>query len=152
MKGTNHEQSNYISGTVFLFLALRFNVPHIIIFYILFGLCILSLVLSPDLDHEKSRPTQRWGPLKGMWEIFVVSGHREVLHHWFWGTEILCTIPAVVLLPYIWHTQGFSVLWMLVGLTVSIWLHIITDKISAIKNIPKRIKRQLVKTWTKPFM
>jgi uncharacterized metal-binding protein len=67
-----------------------------------------------------------------------------VLHSFIWGPIILCVIPGLVLSPYVWHTQDFNVLWMLAGLVVATWLHIISDKISDIKNIPKIIKRKLM--------
>jgi uncharacterized metal-binding protein len=49
-----------------------------------------------------------------------------------------------MLMPYVWHSQNFDVLWMLAGLVVATWIHIITDKISAIKNIPTKIKRWML--------
>jgi uncharacterized metal-binding protein len=54
-------------------------------------------------------------------------------------------IPGLVLSPYVWHTQDFNVLWMLAGLVIATWIHILTDKISSIKTIPKRFKRWVIK-------
>jgi uncharacterized metal-binding protein len=144
VKGTNHEKTNYISGTLFLFLALRFNIPHLIILYFLYGLCALPLWYNCDNDKENSRSIKRWGPFKRIWKPFWKAGHREVLHTFTWGPIILCVIPGMMLMPYVWHSQDFSVMWMLAGLCVATWLHILTDTVSAIKNIPKIIKRKLM--------
>jgi uncharacterized metal-binding protein len=144
MDGTDHEKTNYRAGLVVLIFSIILNINYFIIACFLYGLCILSLWYSPDLDHEKSRPTQRWWIFRGVWKIYVNSGHREVLHSFTWGPTILCVIPGLMLMPYVWHSQNFDVLWMLAGLVVATWIHIITDKISAIKNIPTKIKRWML--------
>jgi uncharacterized metal-binding protein len=140
MKGTNHEKTNYLTGIIYLILSINFNINYLIILYFLYGLCILPLWYNCDNDKENSRSIKRWGPFKRIWRAFCKNGHRCILHSPVWGPIILCTIPGLALLPYVWHSHDFNVLWMLEGLVIATWLHILTDKISG------------VKTWMKNFL
>lgn len=89
---------------------------------VFFGLAILSLLFSPDLD-VKSRPLNRWGIFKVIWFPFVVAGHRRILHNLVLGPLILCLVPGIIM----W--VKFEDLWVVAGLALSVVIHILTDRI-----------------------
>jgi uncharacterized metal-binding protein len=140
--GKHHEIIADFTGLLLTILLFYKHVPLEIIWRLVFGLTILSLWFSCDLDSPKSRPTQRWGFLKIIFAPFVDAGHREILHSKLWGAPILCFIPSIPILLRIYSTRDFVDLWILVGLTMATGLHIAVDYVSSgwndIKDLGKK--------------
>lgn len=50
------------------------------------GAALGTLFLNPDLDHPRSRPTRRWGPLSLLWAPYrLLFPHRGASHAWLTG-------------------------------------------------------------------
>ena len=138
MKGINHELSATLAGGISAIYLMTLHYPLSIPTRLFFGFAILSLWFSCDNDSPKSRPLQRWGPLKFIWLPFVEAGHREILHNPVWGAAILCFIPAIPIAANAYYTHNFENVWILIGLIGSTELHIFTDKLSSIRTSIKK--------------
>ena len=134
MNGKQHENAAFILGFFLLIFLFYKHIPYEITFRLIFGLTILSLWFACDLDSPKSRPLQRWGPLKIIWMPFVNAGHREILHSKLWASPILCFLPSIPILLRVYATRDFIDLWVLAGLSLATGLHIFCDWISSIYN------------------
>lgn len=108
-----------------------------------------GLWLSPDLD-TRSNPSQRWGPLRGLWWPYRrLLVHRSLLSHGpligsagrllylaglVLGISVVLTplggpAPAQLLANAValWHSQRPLLVAALVGIEASAWLHLIQD-------------------------
>lgn len=120
--GIIHEILNFFIASLIAAFLYGQNYVWTIPAKLFFGLAILSLLFSPDLDVE-SRPLNRWGILKVIWFPFIVAGHRGILHDYVLGALILCLAPGII----IWVT--FEDLWAVTGLFLSVEIHILADRI-----------------------
>ena len=120
--GIIHEILNFSLASLITYFLFNQNYVWTIPAKLFFGLAILSLIFSPDLD-VKSRPLNRWGLLKVIWFPFIVVGHRGILHNPIFGGLILCLVPGIIM----WVI--FQDLWVVTGLVVSVEVHILADRI-----------------------
>lgn len=81
-----------------------------------------ALILTCDLDSESSIVTKLLGPFN-IFEPFTEFGHREALHHWFWGPFILI---GIWLMPALYFGVGVSG-WTVFGAVLMLWTHIGVD-------------------------
>ncbi len=126
MKGKNHKKANFLLAFLFsfLYLYLTKNIAIEPLAKFWLGAIPCIFLLSPDLDIM-SDVTKAWGPFKIIWKPFRSAGHREILHHFFWGPFILVCFVAVPL-----HYFGVE-LWKetITGMVCMIESHIVTDKV-----------------------
>lgn len=120
--GIIHEILNFFIASLIAVFLFEQNHVWIIPAKLFFGLAILSLLFSPDLDVE-SRVLNRWGPLKVIWLPFIIAGHRRILHNPVFGPLILCLAPGIIM----W--VKFEDLWVVIGLALSVEIHIWADRI-----------------------
>lgn len=121
--GTIHEILNFFVASLITIYLFEQNYVWTIPAKLFFGLAILSLMFTPDLD-VKSRALNRWGPLKMIWFPFIVAGHRGILHNPVLGALILCFVPGVIM----W--VKFEDIWVVFGLALSVEIHILSDRIA----------------------
>ncbi len=120
--GIIHEILNFFIASLIAIFLFEQNYVWTIPAKLFFGLAVLSLMFTPDLD-VKSRALNRWGPLKVIWLPFIVAGHRGILHNPLLGALILCFAPGVIM----W--AKFEDLWVVIGLALSVEIHILSDRI-----------------------
>ena len=103
-----------------------------------------ALILTCDLDSETSVVTKLLGPLN-IFRPFARFGHREALHHWFWGPF---NLVGIWLLPALYFEVAVSV-WTIIGAVMMLWCHIVTDVIySGTKRImPEWIQKGVRKVF-----
>ena len=145
--GKHHEIMAGIAGLILALVLFSKHIPIEIIWRLVFGLTILSLWFSCDLDSPKSRPLQRWWIFKVIWKPFVEAGHREILHSKLWGAPILCFIPSIPIFLDIYTNRNFENLWILFGLCAATELHILCDYLSSGWNEVKDLGKK--KFWRK---
>lgn len=82
------------------------------------------LVFTPDLDSATSKPTQFLDKLHiNIFKPFTKWGHRDALHHWFWGPINLMSWWVIPLLFVGIHIPYST----LVGAVSMIWCHLGCD-------------------------
>lgn len=89
---------------------------------LLIGATPYTLIITNDLDSESSIVTKLWGPLNPF-KAFTGFGHREVLHHFFWG-------PFILITPFWMILEHFGIdipTESLVGAVLALEGHIIAD-------------------------
>jgi len=97
---------------------------------VLFG----TFFLSPDLDMNFTRPYRRWGPLSFLWWPYAkLFDHRGWSHGWIIGpvSRIVYLGIPVYLIWYQYDFQGAGewIGWLLVGIVLGNWIHLIGDRI-----------------------
>jgi uncharacterized metal-binding protein len=137
-----------------------------------------GLLLSPDLD-TRSRPTQRWGPLRLLWWPYrQLLRHRSLVSHGpLLGTlGRLAYLAGVVLAlsgllapwgaptpvallhwgQHLWRGQPALLLLALAGLEASAWLHLIQDGDPVAKTprvlrfLSRRRRHRAGRGWRRP--
>lgn len=118
-----HRNINLVSGLIASILYYQSNYFSIILF--LSGIIESSYLHSSDLDKSTSIPYRNWGPFKYIWKPFSDAGHREILHHFFWGPVIL--IGSLWFPLYLAGVSFPAEYWY--GMIWAIEMHIIIDKL-----------------------
>lgn len=94
-----------------------------------------AVILTCDLDSESSIVTKMLGPFNPF-RPFTRFGHREALHHWFWGPFNLVGFWLIPALYFGVDVSG----WTVVGAVLMLWCHMYVDVIySGVKKIIKKI-------------
>lgn len=81
-----------------------------------------TLLLTCDLDSESSIVTKILGPFNPF-KPFTKFGHREALHHWFWGPFNLIGIWLIPALYFGVDVSG----WTIFGAVLVLWCHMVAD-------------------------
>jgi uncharacterized metal-binding protein len=133
--GKTHETINVIIAVMLsIYLYFR-NYDILLIGYLDAGIIYFTFIENPDLDILKSRVTQLWGQAGIIWKPFVSSGHREILHSFFWGPFILIGFADICFSAiYMIYTKHVDLVLIMpkeavAGGVIAIWSHIITDKL-----------------------
>jgi len=95
------------------------------------GYLISTYYITPDLDTN-SKPYRRWGWLRLLWWPYKESfTHRGKSHHLIWGPISLIGYSSFFIGPivYVTNCNIQYVLSLMIGMTIAIELHILTDKI-----------------------
>lgn len=95
------------------------------------GYLLSTFYITPDLDTD-SKPYRRWRWLRILWWPYKTSfTHRGKSHHPIWGPISLMGYSFFFIGPimYLTSCQIQYVLTLMVGMTIAIELHILTDKV-----------------------
>lgn len=125
-------------------LRIPLTIPEFSITAFWIGVLPHALILTCDLDSETSVVTKMLGPFN-IFRPFARFGHREALHHWFWGPF---NLVGVWLLPALYFNVDVQV-WTIIGAVLMLWCHIVTDMVySGTKKImPNWIEKRIKKVF-----
>lgn len=101
-----------------------------------------AVILTCDLDSESSIVTKMLGPFNPF-HPFARFGHREALHHWFWGPF---NLVGIWLMPALYFGVDVSG-WAVLGAVSMLWCHMAVDvSYSGVKRVlPKWIWKRIEK-------
>jgi len=127
MKYEHHFYLNIFFAVIFSIICYIKHVQNFNIFDFWAGVLPYSLLITPDLDSEKSKVSQLWRfvGLGFVWSPFKNFGHREALHHVTWG-------PFIQVAP-VWigcQQEGINFgMWFFIGAVFALEGHIWSDKV-----------------------
>lgn len=124
-----------LTGMALLFLDAGMSSPEEVAGFWIIGM-FHTVLVSPDIDHKKSKPTRRMGLIGKI--TSAVFKHRGLLHNpYFW------TVVYIGLHTYVSSMYGYDAWWLCGGL-LAIYIHIALDVISTgTKRTITKVKRKL---------
>jgi len=129
--GKTHELHGLLAGGALLVLALALARAEPA--YIASGLVLGTVLLSPDLDMARTRPSSWWGPLRVMWWPYAWAfDHRGVSHSWIVGPLtrlIYIGLPVGLVWWGCFQLEGVGpwLAWVAGGIVLGNWLHLLGD-------------------------